>query len=128
MKKGQNLLLEVKQVLPFFFTEKLTVSNVVSFTVETPELKSRQGVFGSPLFIHTDMDVSESASIGSVDYISMATSIAGSGIRTLADRDVYDTLLFTDEDAKNRFESNVADPYGQDKLYTKEFTSGDAED
>lgn len=37
MKKGQNLLLEVKQVLPFFFTEELTVSNVVSFTVETPD-------------------------------------------------------------------------------------------
>jgi len=37
MKKGQNLLLEAKQVLPFFFTDELTVSNVVSFTVETPD-------------------------------------------------------------------------------------------
>ena len=42
-----------------------------AFTIETPELKSKQGVFGSPVFIHTDMDVSEAASIGSVDYLQM---------------------------------------------------------
>ena len=42
-----------------------------AFTIETPELKSKQGVFGSPVFIHTDMDVSEAASIGSIDYLQM---------------------------------------------------------
>ena len=45
------------------------IARAEAFTIETPELKSVQGVFGRPLFVHTDMDVSEAASIGSVDHL-----------------------------------------------------------
>ena len=45
------------------------IDRAEAFTIETPELKSVQGVFGQPLFVHTDMDVSEAASIGSVDHL-----------------------------------------------------------
>jgi hypothetical protein len=40
-----------------------------AFYVETPELKSRQGVFGSPYFLHADMGISEPVALGLIDYL-----------------------------------------------------------
>ena len=40
-----------------------------AFSIETPELKSRQGVFGSPYFLHTYMNISEPIALGLVDYL-----------------------------------------------------------
>ena len=102
----------------------LKINRALAFTIETPELKSKQGVFGAPLFIHTDMDVSEAASIGAVDYIS----IASTSLDTLADPDVNEALIYIDDDSskdriKRRFERNVKNPNGLDKLYSREFTS-----
>ena len=45
------------------------LGSVEAFPVETPELKSVQGVFGNPNFIHGDLDVSEPVGIGVVDYL-----------------------------------------------------------
>ena len=45
------------------------ISRTESFTLETPELKSRQGVFGSPYFLHTYMNISEPIALGAVDYM-----------------------------------------------------------
>ena len=97
----------------------LRINRAQDFTVETPELKSRQGVFGSPLFIHTDMDVSEAASIGTVDNVN----IANASMETLADKNVRNKFFFTDKNALDYLESNASNPSRQDKLYTKEFNS-----
>ncbi len=43
--------------------------NDEGFMVETPELKSRPGVFGSPYFLHTYMQINEPIALGVVDYI-----------------------------------------------------------
>ena len=40
-----------------------------AFYVETPELKSKYGVFGSPYFLHSYLQISEPASLGFIDYI-----------------------------------------------------------
>ena len=97
----------------------LRMFRALAFTVETPELKSRQGVFGAPLFIHTDMDVSEAASIGTVDNIT----IANAHMETLDDSAVRNKYFFTDKNALNYLESNQDNPSRRDKLYTKEFKS-----
>ena len=98
------------------------INRALAFSIETPELKSKQGVFGSPLFIHTDMDVSEAASVGSVDYVSIADTV----MDTLADPEVNDWLLDEvednqDPDLKTRFDHQRKNPLGRDSLYSKEF-------
>ena len=40
-----------------------------AFPVQTPELKSEQGVFGNPFFMHGDMDVSEPVALGLIDFL-----------------------------------------------------------
>ena len=40
-----------------------------AFYVETPELKSKYGVFGSPYFLHSYLQISEPVAIGLIDYI-----------------------------------------------------------
>ena len=40
-----------------------------AFPVQTPELKSEQGVFGNPFFMHGEMDVSEPVALGIIDYL-----------------------------------------------------------
>jgi len=40
-----------------------------AFPVETPELKSVQGVFGNPNFLHGELDVAEPVGIGVIDYL-----------------------------------------------------------
>jgi len=42
---------------------------VESYPAETPELKSRQGVFGDPFFLHDQMDINESVALGLIDFI-----------------------------------------------------------
>jgi hypothetical protein len=45
------------------------VSAAKGFSIETPDLRSRLGIFGSPYFLYTCMQVNEPASLGLVDYI-----------------------------------------------------------
>ena len=40
-----------------------------AFPVQTPELKSEQGVFGNPVFVHGGLDVSEPVGIGVIDFL-----------------------------------------------------------
>ena len=40
-----------------------------AFPVQTPELKSEQGVFGNPFFMHGLMDVSEPVALGIIDFL-----------------------------------------------------------
>ncbi|MDX9868720.1 MAG: hypothetical protein RBT78_12440 [Kiritimatiellia bacterium] len=42
---------------------------VEAFPAETPELKSRQGVFGDPFFLHDQMDINEPVALGLIDLI-----------------------------------------------------------
>ena len=49
------------------------MNRALAFTVNTPELKSTQGVFGESAFIHTGLDVSEARSIGSVAALNLDT-------------------------------------------------------
>ena len=92
------------------------VNRALAFTVETPELKSKQGVFGSPLFVHTDMDVSEAASIGSVDYLQMDANSLDPTADSAVRRWLRANGLF------GLFKHNRANPTGLDALYTKDYT------
>jgi len=47
------------------------LNRALAFTVNTPELKSAQGIFGSPSFIHTRMNVSEARSMGNMDMLAI---------------------------------------------------------
>ena len=47
------------------------INRALAFTVNTPELKSKQGVFGDPAFVHTKMNVSEARSIGNMDVLAL---------------------------------------------------------
>ena len=49
------------------------IYSALAFTADTPELKSTQGVFGSPLFLHTDLALTEMGAYGLVDYLSFST-------------------------------------------------------
>ena len=40
-----------------------------AFMVDTPELKSTQGIFGSPTFMHSDLDVANPMEVGVIDYM-----------------------------------------------------------
>ena len=42
---------------------------IEAFPVQTPELKSEQGVFGNPLFLHDDLDVATPLAVGAIDYL-----------------------------------------------------------
>ncbi len=44
-----------------------------AFLVETPELKSIQGIFGSPTFLHSDLDVANPMEVGMIDYLLQET-------------------------------------------------------
>lgn len=40
-----------------------------AFMVETPELKSTQGIFGDPPFLHSDLDVANPMEVCAIDYL-----------------------------------------------------------
>ena len=40
-----------------------------AFMVETPELKSTQGIFGDPTFLHSDLDVANPMEVCAIDYL-----------------------------------------------------------
>jgi len=40
-----------------------------AFVVEAPELRFRQGVFGSPYFLHSYLQISDPTAVGLVDYV-----------------------------------------------------------
>ena len=48
------------------------INRALAFTVNTPELKSKQGVFGDPGMIHTKMSVSEARSLANMDMLSLS--------------------------------------------------------
>ena len=87
-----------------------------AFTIETPELKSKQGVFGSPVFIHTDMDVSEAASIGSVDYLQMDWG----SFNPIEDDELKQWLR--PAGLLGPFMKKRDNPMGTVELYTKDYT------
>ena len=40
-----------------------------AFMVQTPELKSTQGIFGNPMFMHSDLDVANPLEVSAIDYM-----------------------------------------------------------
>ena len=42
-----------------------------AFPVQTPELKSEQGVFGNPTFLHDELDVANPFAVGAIDFLLM---------------------------------------------------------
>jgi len=46
-----------------------------AFYVETPELKSRQGVFGSPYFLHSYLQINEQIALGLIDYVLYGNAV-----------------------------------------------------
>ena len=40
-----------------------------AFPVQTPELKSEQGVFGNPIFLHDELDVANPLAVGAIDFL-----------------------------------------------------------
>jgi hypothetical protein len=40
-----------------------------AFLVSTPELKSTQGIFGAPPFLHSDLDVANPMEVSAIDYL-----------------------------------------------------------
>ena len=40
-----------------------------AFLVSTPELKSTQGIFGNPPFLHSDLDVANPMEVSAIDYL-----------------------------------------------------------
>jgi hypothetical protein len=86
-----------------------------AFIVETPELRSRQGVFGNPFFVHTDLDVAEATALGLFDFLMAGRAsiiVAGDEetARTLIDWDVDQLLI-----------SAAIDPPGLRRLYVRNF-------
>lgn len=47
------------------------INRALEFTLNTPELKSKQGIFGDPAFVHTKMNVSEARSMGNMDMLEL---------------------------------------------------------
>ena len=45
------------------------IFRTAAFYVETPELKSKQGVFGSPYFLHSYLTISDPVALGLIDYV-----------------------------------------------------------
>ncbi|MBQ6139670.1 MAG: filamentous hemagglutinin N-terminal domain-containing protein [Kiritimatiellae bacterium] len=57
-----------------------TLGAVEAFPVQTPELKSEQGVFGNPAFLHDELDVANPLAVGAIDFILLdVPSLALSG-------------------------------------------------
>lgn len=45
------------------------IHSALAFTADTPELKSEQGVFGHPFFLHSNIALTDMAALGLVDYL-----------------------------------------------------------
>ena len=59
------------QIVGLGADKQRVLNRALTFTVNTPELKSSQGIFGSPSFIHTKMSVSEARSMGNMDILAI---------------------------------------------------------
>ena len=46
-----------------------TLGAIEAFPVQTPELKSEQGIFGNPVFLHDELDVSNPMAVGAIDFL-----------------------------------------------------------
>jgi len=46
-----------------------TLGAIEAFPVQTPELKSEQGIFGNPTFLHDELDVANPLAVGAIDFI-----------------------------------------------------------
>ena len=42
-----------------------------AFPVQTPELKSEQGIFGNPAFLHGQMGIANALAIGAIDFVML---------------------------------------------------------
>ena len=40
-----------------------------AFPVQTPELKSEQGIFGNPVFLHDELGVANPLAVGAIDFL-----------------------------------------------------------
>jgi hypothetical protein len=45
------------------------LGSLEAFPVQTPELKSEQGVFGNPMFLHDELDVATPLAVGAIDFL-----------------------------------------------------------
>ena len=46
-----------------------TLGAIEAFPVQTPELKSEQGIFGNPVFLHDELDVANPLAVGAIDFL-----------------------------------------------------------
>jgi hypothetical protein len=99
-----------------------------AFTVDTPELKSKQGIFGVPVFMTDDMDISESMQIGSISFLNadQATIGADPELPMEANQEIV-TGGLSDEKVIN-FYSRVIAFLQEDERETDENSSNEPED
>ena len=45
------------------------LGSMEAFPVQTPELKSEQGVFGNPIFLHDELGVANPLAVGAIDFL-----------------------------------------------------------
>jgi hypothetical protein len=64
-----------------------------AFVVETPELKSKQGVFGTPLFLHRLMQVREPMEIGLANYLLFGFARVQVGEPQLWPREILNAII-----------------------------------
>ena len=50
------------------------INRALAFTVNTPELKSKQGIFGDPAMVHTKMNVSEARPGANMDLLALSSA------------------------------------------------------
>lgn len=107
------------------------MNRALAFTVDTPELKSKQGVFGDVNFIHTDLDVSDANSIGVLDYLESEASDWGPlDYASVWDAQVGESVRLGLRSLERwgassafDFEVNVQNPSGLNEVYTEDLNS-----
>ena len=52
-----------------------TLGALEAFPVQTPELKSEQGIFGNPSFIHGEMGIANAVAVGAIDFVLLDQGI-----------------------------------------------------
>ena len=107
------------------------MNRALAFTVDTPELKSKQGVFGDVNFIHTDLDVSDANSIGVLDYLESEASDWGPlDYASVWDAQVGESVRLGLRSLERwgassafDFEVNVQNPSGLNEVYTEDLNA-----
>jgi len=107
------------------------MNRALAFTVDTPELKSKQGVFGDVNFVHTDLDVSDANSIGVLDYLESEASDWGPlDYASVWDPQVGESVRLGLRSLERwgassafDFEVNVQNPSGLNEVYTEDLNA-----